>query len=123
MDKKSILVIEDDAAVRALIVLQLAEHYTVHEAAEAGSALAMLETMPQPNAIVCDVLMPGMNGMDFARKMKSDRRSRTIPIIFVSAAASARDIIDGINAGARSYITKPFKMAELLAKVAKAVAS
>jgi CheY-like chemotaxis protein len=120
--KKSILVIEDDDAARALIVRQLSDEYTVHEACEASTALAMLAKIPQPNAIICDVLMPGMSGLEFARKMKSDRWRRNVPIIFVSACASARNIVDGINAGARNYITKPFKMADLLAKVARAVA-
>jgi len=120
-DKKAVLVLEDDEPIRAMIVRALSAHYTVYDAGDAQSGLAILAEKPLPNAIVCDVMMPGLTGTDFARKMKASPRHQTIPIIFVTACAQPLDVIAGINAGARYYLTKPFKVCDLLGAVAKAV--
>lgn len=118
---KCILVVEDDAAVRALLVKQLSTEYTVYEAAEAQSAMTLLQSISAPDLIVCDVMMPGMTGIQFAKQLKGMPAFKTIPIIFLTAKTGALDVIEGINAGARHYITKPFNMKDLLEKVAKAM--
>jgi len=118
---KSILVVEDDEAVRTLLVKQLSTEYTVYQAAEAQSAAALLQSIRPPDLIVCDVMMPGMTGIQFARQLKGMDAYKTIPIIFLTAKTGALDVIEGINAGARHYITKPFNMKDLLEKVAKAM--
>ncbi|CAN5229346.1 hypothetical protein BH09MYX1_BH09MYX1_12150 [soil metagenome] len=118
---KTILVVEDDEAVRMLITKQLATEYTVFQAPEAQSALQLLATIRPPDLIVCDVMMPGMTGIQFAKHLKSEDAYKQIPIIFLTAKTGALDVIEGINAGARHYITKPFNMRELLEKVAKAI--
>lgn len=118
---KSILVVEDDAAVRVLLVKQLSTEYTVYEAAEAQAAMTLLQSIKAPDLIVCDVMMPGMTGIQFAKQLKGMPAFKTIPIIFLTAKTGALDVIEGINAGARHYITKPFNMKDLLEKVAKAM--
>lgn len=118
---KTILVIEDDESVRSLVVKQLSTEYTVYQAPEAQSALALLATIRPPDLIVCDVMMPGMTGIQFAKQLKTHDVFKQIPIIFLTAKTGALDVIEGINAGARHYITKPFNMKELLEKVAKAI--
>ena len=118
---KSILVIEDDEAVRTLVARQLAADYTVHQAGDAQAALALLPTIKAPNLILCDVMMPGMTGIQLAKHLKAQEAYKQIPIVFLTAKTGALDVIEGINAGARHYITKPFNMKELLEKVAKAI--
>ena len=118
---KSILVVEDDEAVRTLVSRQLATEYTVYQAADGQSALNVLGTIKPPDLILCDVMMPGMTGIQLAKRLKSVEAYKHIPIIFLTAKTGALDVIEGINAGARHYITKPFNMKELLEKVAKAI--
>lgn len=122
MDKpRSILVVEDDDAVRTMIVRQLSSTYTVTQAVNAQSALAMLEGTGVPDLIISDVMMPGISGMELVRRLKKNPAFKSVPIIFLTAKSSALDVIEGINSGARHYLTKPFQMKDLLDKVAKAI--
>lgn len=118
---KRLLVIEDDESVRALVVRQLQSLYEVHQAADAQAALEVLKTIPPPDLIICDVMMPGMTGIQLAKHLKTTALKQ-VPIVFLTARTGALDVIEGINAGARHYITKPFNMRDLLDKVAKALA-
>ncbi len=119
---KRILVVEDDESVRQLLARQLQTEYEVHQAADAQQALQVLKTMrPLPDLIICDVMMPGMTGVQFAKQLKTAPEFKSVPIIFLTARTGALDVIEGINAGARHYITKPFNMKDLLDKVAKAM--
>lgn len=118
---KTILVVDDDAAVRNLLALQLGTRYTVHQAGEAHAALALLGKINVPDLILCDVMMPGMSGLELAKHLRAQHAYKQVPIIFLTARAEALDVIKGINAGAKHYITKPFSMNDLLEKVAKAL--
>ena len=119
--KKRILVVEDDASVRTLLARQLQAIYEVHQAPDAQAALEALQTIPLPDLIICDVMMPGMTGVQLARHLKGTAAFKQVPIIFLTARTGALDVIEGINAGARHYVTKPFNMKDLLDKVAKAI--
>jgi DNA-binding response OmpR family regulator len=120
--RRRILVVEDDEAVRTLLARQLQTEYEVQQAADAQQALKVLESMkPLPDLIICDVMMPGMTGVQFAKTLKGTNEYKSVPIIFLTARTGALDVIEGINAGARHYITKPFNMKDLLDKVAKAM--
>jgi DNA-binding response OmpR family regulator len=120
--RRRILVVEDDESVRQLLARQLSTEYEVQQAADAQQALQVLGAMkPLPDLIICDVMMPGMTGVQFAKQLKGSNEFKTVPIIFLTARTGALDVIEGINAGARHYITKPFNMKDLLDKVAKAM--
>jgi len=119
--QKRILVVEDDETVRTLLVRQLQTQYEVFQAADAQAALTTLGAIQLPDLIICDVMMPGMTGVQFAKHLKGVNAYKQIPIIFLTARTGALDVIEGINAGARHYITKPFNMKDLLDKVAKAM--
>jgi len=120
--RRRILVVEDDESVRQLLARQLGTEYEVQQAADAQQALQVLGTMkPLPDLIICDVMMPGMTGVQFAKQLKGTNEYKSVPIIFLTARTGALDVIEGINAGARHYITKPFNMKDLLDKVAKAM--
>jgi DNA-binding response OmpR family regulator len=120
--RRRILVVEDDESVRQLLARQLGTEYEVQQAADAQQALQVLGAMkPLPDLIICDVMMPGMTGVQFAKQLKGTNEYKAVPIIFLTARTGALDVIEGINAGARHYITKPFNMKDLLDKVAKAM--
>src|SRR5262245_27539027 len=101
---KHILIVEDDDAVRALLVRGLRAEYKVTEAASADIALGILQTTGAPDLIVCDVMMPGITGTDFIRLLKTRAQYKTVPVIFLTAKTGPMDVIAGINAGARHYV-------------------
>ncbi len=116
---KIVLVVEDDASVRTMLVRMLETMYTVYEAEDGVAAASLLERMPVPDVVVSDVMMPRMDGLSLARQLKAHPTLKSIPIIFLTARDEAKDVVAGIQAGARHYLTKPVKMKELLARVAK----
>ena len=77
----------------------------------------------RPDVIVTDVMMPRMDGLTFAKQLKSNPSLATVPVVILTAKTGPRDVISGINAGARFYVTKPFKTDDLVAKVRKALGS
>jgi CheY-like chemotaxis protein len=120
-DRRAVLVVEDDESVRALLVRALGIQYKVLEAADGLAALELLRKIPAPDVILCDVMMPRMNGYALARMLKADPVLKAIPIVFLTARGSAKDVVEGINAGARHYIAKPFSVKDVLEKVRKIV--
>ncbi len=120
---KQILVLEDEPAVQILLKKQLAAHgFTVTIASDGLDGLMKLESM-KPDLIICDVMMPNLDGMGFVKAIKAHNQTQRIPVIFLTAKTDPRSMIDGINVGARFYVTKPFQIDDLLAKVQKALAS
>lgn len=75
----------------------------------------------RPDVIVTDVMMPKMDGLTLAKALKEDPALATVPVVMLTAKVGPRDVIAGINAGARFYVTKPFKTDELISKVRKAL--
>ena len=118
-DRRRILLIEDDESVRKLLERALSNAYTVESASDGLSALRRLASAPTPDLVICDIMMPGVDGLTVARRMRSDARTHATPIIFLTARPAPRDLIAGIQAGARHYLTKPFKLDDLLQKVRK----
>ena len=118
---KTVMVVEDDPAIREMLVRSLGVEYTVFEASDGQQALEMLgRAKPVPDLLVLDVMMPRMDGLSLASKLKTEpQHLRSIPIIFLTGRDSPKDVVQGINVGARHYLTKPFKIQDLLAKVAK----
>lgn len=112
-----ILLVEDEPAIQELIVCNL--ELAGHEAVRADSAEQALESIRDslPDLILLDWMLPGMSGIDFARRLRSDRRTRDIPIIFLTARSEERDKLAGLDLGADDYVTKPFSPRELLARV------
>jgi CheY-like chemotaxis protein len=113
-----VVVIDDDAAIRAMLVKALGLTYTVYEASDGQEALALLGAIPAPDAIVCDVMMPRLDGLGLIKIMRKDQSLRRIPILLLTAKDRPLDVVSGINVGARHYVTKPFKIADVVAKVA-----
>lgn len=119
MPKKLVLLIEDDEAVRKMLDRALSTLYHVESFGDGLSALRRIESDPVPELIISDIMMPGADGLTVARKAKANAKTRSVPIVFLTAKTTPKDVIQGIQAGARQYITKPFKLDDLLQKVKK----
>ncbi len=117
----SIVVVEDDDTLRKMLVRIFSELGSVREARDGRDALTVLAQDPVPRLVVTDVMMPNMDGLELARRMKADPRLSRVPILMLTARQGPRDLIDGVNAGARVYVTKPFKVDDLKAKAKKAM--
>lgn len=117
-----LVVVDDDPEIRAMLVHALGRTYTIYEAHDGQQAKDILDTIPTPDGIVCDVMMPRLDGVELAKILRKDRVLQRVPILFLTAKGGAMDVVAGINAGARHYVTKPFKIAEVLAKVASMTA-
>ncbi len=120
-DGKAILVLEDEPAVQTLLKKQLAAHgFAVTVAGDGLDGLMKLESM-KPDLIICDVMMPNLDGMEFVKAIKGHGDTQRIPVIFLTAKTDPRSMIDGINVGARFYVTKPFQLDDLLGKISRAL--
>lgn len=113
----NILIVEDEHAIQTLIAanLQRAGH-TVLIASDAETAQRLVQNA-LPDLVLLDWMLPGMSGVDFARKLRGDERTRQVPIIMLTARAEERDKVLGLETGADDYITKPFSPRELLARI------
>jgi len=113
----SILVIEDEEAIQELIAVNL-EHagHRVQRAASASQARVLIRDA-LPDLVLLDWLLPDTPGIDFAKQLRADRRTRDIPIIMLTARAQEQDKVSGLESGADDYITKPFSARELLARI------
>src|SRR5450830_1399983 len=113
----TILVVDDDKNNRKLLEVQLsAEDYAVRSAASGEEALASVAEK-LPDLILLDIMMPGIDGFEVARRLKADARSRNIPIIMVTALDSRESRLKGLAAGAGEFLSKPVDRAELLVRV------
>jgi diguanylate cyclase (GGDEF)-like protein len=112
----SILVVDDNADMREYVRKGIEPRFRVTEAADGAEALAKARESP-PRLIICDVMMPGMDGFEFCRAVRSDPKLRMIPVILLTARASHEMAMKGLEAGAVDYITKPFSFGILSAKV------
>lgn len=119
--RKRIVVAEDDPAIAAMLQKVLGQHYDVSVAHDGKQALSLAATLPRPALLMLDIMMPGLDGLAVAAQIKKLPELKSVPIIFLTAKSGATDVIKGIQSGARHYITKPFKIDDVLAKVKKAL--
>jgi two-component system, OmpR family, response regulator MprA len=111
-----ILVVDDERAVRESLrrALEL-EGYEIELAVDGEEALYRLESNSQPDALVLDVLMPGVDGLEVCRRLR--RSGNTLPVLMLTARAEVENRVEGLDAGADDYVTKPFALEELLARL------
>jgi CheY-like chemotaxis protein len=118
---RTVLVVDDDEPTRRLIVRALRTVYTVYEATDGEQAAQVLDAHPAIDCVVSDIMMPRLSGTALAQKMRMDPRLKSVPIVFVTAKGETGDVVEGINAGARHYLRKPFKLKDLLEKVGSVI--
>lgn len=119
--QKRILIAEDDSAIAAMLARVLGETYDVVVAEDGPRAVALAAKQPKPDLLLLDIMMSGIDGLSAAQQIRALPGLRAVPIIFLTARGDPKDVIKGIQAGARHYITKPFKLNEVTAKVKKAL--
>lgn len=116
-----VVVGDDDREIRSLLKRALERDYDVAAAADGPEVIALASKEPFPELVLLDVMMPGMDGFQVAAQIRALPHGKRVPIMFLSARDSPMDKIRGIQAGARSYLVKPFKLEELMAKVKSAI--
>jgi DNA-binding response OmpR family regulator len=117
--KRRVLIAEDDPSICSMIAKVLSQHYDVVVATDGKAALALAGQAPTPDLLLLDVMMPGLDGHGVAAAARQLPGLKGIPIIFLTAKTGPAEVIKGIQSGARHYITKPFKIDDLLLRVKK----
>lgn len=113
----SILIVDDQPTNLKVLLSFLKEHgFDIHIAENGNRALQVLENY-QPDLILLDVMMPGMDGFETCRQIKKNEKTVSIPIIFMTALDSVEDKVAGFEAGGVDYITKPLQQVEVLARI------
>ncbi|MBE2295744.1 MAG: phosphate regulon transcriptional regulator PhoB, partial [Phycisphaerales bacterium] len=117
MSAKYILIVEDEQAIREMVAFALTGvGYEIGEAADARQAQTMISER-LPDLILLDWMLPGISGIDFARRLKKEELTRELPIIMLTARAEEEDKVQGLENGADDYVTKPFSPRELVARI------
>lgn len=121
MEKIKILVVEDEAPIQELLQFNLERNkYRVTVVDSGEEALREAEKL-QPDLILLDIMLPGADGLEVCKQLKSNPRTERIPIIMLTALCEEADIVTGLELGADDYITKPFSPRVLLARVKAAL--
>lgn len=117
MAKESILIVDDEEDIANLLAYNLEKNgYQVSSVYTGEAALEFIQHT-KPSLIILDLMLPGMNGLDVCRQLKQDKETEAIPIIMVTAKNEELDEIIGLELGAADYISKPFNIRVLLARV------
>ncbi|MGL4604390.1 MAG: phosphate regulon transcriptional regulator PhoB [Iodobacter sp.] len=113
----NILLVEDEPAIQELIAFNLSQagHHVMR--ADSAESAQNIVRNALPDLILLDWMLPGMTGIDFARKLRSEERTRQIPLIMLTARSDEQDKVIGLETGADDYITKPFSPRELQARI------
>jgi len=113
----NILLVEDEPAIQELLAFNVTQcGYRAIAACDAEAAMAQINRA-LPDLILLDWMMPGITGVELARRLRADSRTRDIPIIMLTARTDERDKVVGLESGADDYITKPFSPRELMARI------
>lgn len=117
MSDVNVLVVEDEDAIREMlgVVLEQAD-FSVQSATDAHQALALMNES-EPDLILLDWMLPGLSGVEWARRLKKDEAYGDIPIILLTARGEEEDRVRGFEVGADDYVTKPFSTRELIARI------
>ncbi|WP_310424868.1 response regulator transcription factor [Chamaesiphon sp. VAR_48_metabat_135_sub] len=115
---KKILLVDDDKTLQAVLTRYLEKRgYSVDVVTSGVQGLKLFTQQDPPDLVVSDIMMPGMDGLEFCRRLRATRPGELVPFIFLTAKKDLEDRIQGHIIGADDYITKPFEPLELLAKI------
>jgi DNA-binding response OmpR family regulator len=119
--RRKIIIVDDDRETREM--LKMALELEGYDVAEAANGLRLISSLhvDRPDLILLDVMMSWINGFELCRAVKKNDEFRDIPVVFISARKTARDIEAGLAAGAADYFSKPIDMERLLARIASLV--
>ena len=116
--KRRILVVDDEKDIVDLITYNLNRNgYEVLTAFNGNDALEQARREPPPDLVILDLMLPGVDGTEVARRLKAEARTASVPIIMLTAKGEETDVVVGLTLGADDYVTKPFSMKILLARL------
>lgn len=113
----SVLLVEDDAAIRDMINFSMRQAGFSCEAAKDGEAGLEWLKNQQPDMILLDWMLPGIDGIEFIRRLRANEFLASIPVIMLTAKGESEDMVKGLSVGADDYINKPFSPPELIARI------
>ena len=115
--KPTVMIVEDEASLVTMLRYNLEkEGYNVTEASDGEEAVTVADETP-PDAVILDWMLPRMSGIEVCRQLRRKNETRSVPIIMLTARSEETDKVRGLNVGADDYMTKPFSMPELVARV------
>ncbi|NLH01316.1 MAG: response regulator transcription factor [Clostridiales bacterium] len=114
---EKIVIVEDDESIRMLLEVDLSSNGYVAKGFDSAAKALEYRTEEPPHVVIMDIMMDGMNGVEAARAMRSSNKLKSVPIIMLTAKDTELDKIIGLDAGADDYVTKPFSVLELCARV------
>lgn len=119
MSNSQIILVEDDAVIAELLEFNLVNNgYAVHAFGEGRSLFQSLPRLPAPDLFILDLMLPGMDGYEICARLRQEAAYELVPILMLTARSAESDKVRGLETGADDYLTKPFGMRELLARVA-----
>ena len=119
--RKTVMIVDDDAAMRAKLRAGLEQYYDIVEAKDGMEAVELTAKMSMPAMIVCDVVMPRVDGFTFAKIMRGNPVMKKVPIMFVSSRNSPQDVTQALMLGACQYVLKSVPIGDIVAKIRKIV--
>jgi CheY-like chemotaxis protein len=118
--RRAVLLVEDVSMVRRTLALILKSGgYEVVEASDAASALAILRQKRKVDLVLADIMMPGMDGLEFCRTLRSDPSHRDIPVILCSARSDPKAVMEAKELGVIEFIVKPFSRSTVWERIAR----
>ncbi|MEW5923368.1 MAG: response regulator [Candidatus Zixiibacteriota bacterium] len=117
MAKETILIVEDEEDIQELIRYNLAREGFQPVSALSGEVALNSVNNKKPDLILLDLMLPGIDGLEICRQLKSDQKTAHIPIVMVTAKGEEADIVAGLELGADDYLTKPFSPRVLMARI------
>jgi len=117
MAKENILIVDDEEDVLELVRFNLEKNGYKTETAVSGEEALKKAKAKRPDLIILDLMLPGIDGLEVCKNLKSDTKTENIPVIMLTARSEETDIVTGLELGAQDYITKPFSPKILIARV------
>jgi two-component system phosphate regulon response regulator PhoB len=112
-----VLVVEDDTAIRDMLCFSLRHSgFQCEAVGDAEAGLALLKQQ-QPDIIILDWMLPGIDGIEFIRRLRANEYTAAIPVIMLTAKGESEDMVKGLSVGADDYVNKPFSPPELMARI------
>jgi len=118
---KKILVVDDEPEILSILVFRIS--YWGYDAIPAGSGSEGLDLAEeeQPDLIILDIMMPGMDGFEVLKRLKRSDKTRNIPVIIITVVSAKKEIEKGLSLGANFYLTKPYEAQELKNKIVQII--
>lgn len=118
MEKQVVILVEDDAVIAELLVFNLqGDGYETHDYRDGASLFKAIDQLPDPDLFILDIMLPVISGLEICARLRAMPRFELTPVLMLTALGTEGDKVKGLETGADDYLTKPFGMRELLARV------